>query len=69
VRRRRLAITLVMLSLPIGLNAGCLSLSAFNREVPETKARLDALEKRVSALEVGNAVRSGQPVMVPGPQP
>lgn len=63
--RVRLIAVLALLGLLVGLNAGCLSLSLFNRESADTRSRLEALEHRVSALEMGNAARTGQPVVVP----
>jgi len=60
---------LTTLGLLVGLNGGCLSLSLFNRETPDIKARLESLEKRVSSLEVANggcgcatAVPPGTPI-------
>ena len=50
-------------------NGGCLSLSLFNREIPETKERLDQLEKRVSALEARGTNLPSEPVYVPTPPP
>ena len=50
----RWAAVLATWCLLIGPNAGCLSLSMLNREAPDTKARLDGLESRVSALEAAH---------------
>ncbi len=47
---------------------GCLSLSLFNREIPDTKVRLDSLERRVSALEAGTTVHLSPSATVPTPQ-
>jgi len=48
---RRWLAAATLMSLLVGLNSGCLNLSLFNREAPDTKARIDSLEHRVSALE------------------
>ena len=51
---------LAAICVAIGLNGGCLSLSMLNRENADTKDRIDALERRVSALEAANASRPVQ---------
>jgi BMFP domain-containing protein YqiC len=66
-----------VLCVVIGLNGGCLSLSMLNRENADTKDRIDALERRVSALEAANASRPIQsdalehrvPALEPGNAP
>ncbi|MGD0900757.1 MAG: hypothetical protein ABR915_23235 [Thermoguttaceae bacterium] len=59
--------TLAGLCLLVGLSGGCLNLSLFNRDASETKARLDVLEHRVSALEAGGVCRSSQPAATTQP--
>jgi hypothetical protein len=58
---------LAMLGLLIGPNSGCLCLSMLNRETPDVKQRLDALDRRVSALEAARVSMQGPPIIVPGP--
>ena len=67
MRSRRPLAVLAMLCPLLAPSAGCLSLSLFNREVPDTKARLDSLDNRVKALE--DAIGSHPPptVIAPGP--
>ncbi len=64
MRPYRLLATLTTLCLLASLNAGCLSLSLFNHETADTKARLDSLEARVSALE---GTHGGVPMAAPTP--
>jgi hypothetical protein len=51
MKRIQAAAILAACLLVMGSSSGCLSLSMLNRESPDTKARLDCLESRVSALE------------------
>ena len=59
------AFAAVALGVLVSLSSGCLSLSMLNHEAPDTKERLDSLERRVSALEAANACRCDPPI-VPG---
>ncbi|MGA2255784.1 MAG: hypothetical protein ABSG53_14150 [Thermoguttaceae bacterium] len=63
----RTAAVLATWGLLIGPSAGCLSLSMLNREAPDTKARLDNLDSRVSALEAANSHPPYPPYVVPPP--
>ena len=58
---RRWLPTAVLMSLLVGLSSGCLNLSLFNRDAPENKARIDSLERRVSALESSNRCSNACP--------
>ena len=66
MRPRHPIAILTVLCLLLGFNSGCLSLSMLNREMPETKSRLDSLESRVSALEMANSPQIQESVVVPG---
>ena len=63
MKRSRILATAV-LGLVMAAAPGCLSLSLFNRETTDAKARLDALEHRVSALET---THTQQPPVMTGP--
>ncbi len=69
---RRIAV-LAVVGMLVVLAAGCPSLSLFSsthyHEVPETKQRLDSLEKRVTALENGGVGHSGQAPIRPNTSP
>ena len=67
MRPSNLAAAVFGLGLLVGINGGCLSLSMLNREAPDTKQRLDALEQRVTALENCNGCRCAQPAVPPPP--
>jgi hypothetical protein len=66
MKTRGAIIVVVALATIIGLNTGCLSLHLFNRESADTRARLEALEQRISALEAAGGSASGAAVVVPG---
>ncbi len=66
MKLRRPTAILAMVGLLIGAGGGCLSLSMLNRENGDTQQRLDALEKRVSALETGEVYRPSQATVGPG---
>ncbi|MCU0959641.1 MAG: hypothetical protein MUF48_06005 [Pirellulaceae bacterium] len=66
MKTRGAIIVVVTLVTVIGLNAGCLSLHLFNRESADTRARLEALERRISALEMASGSAAAGAVVVPG---
>ena len=63
MKSRRSIGILAAACLMLALNGGCLSLSMLNRENPDTKERLDAVERRVSSLEAANAARQAPPTV------
>ncbi len=65
MRPRYLTAIVIGVGLLLGSNGGCLSLSMLNREAPDTKQRLDVLERRVSALEAANGCRGVPPAIGP----
>lgn len=65
MRRRQRPAVLTGLALVMVLTSGCLELSLFNRESSDTKSRLDALEMRISSLEMANLHRVGEPTFPP----
>lgn len=68
MKTRGAIIVVVAVATIIGLNTGCLSLHLFNRESADTRARLEALERRISALEAAGGSTAGAPVVGPGEQ-
>ena len=67
MKQRHFVAALATPCLLIALNGGCLSLSLFNKDSSDMKARLDALDARVSALEANNPHGPTPPVVVPTP--
>ena len=50
-QRSRTALLTILFGLLIAPGSGCLSLSLLNRDNVDTRQRVDALERRVTALE------------------